>query len=339
MSRARVAVARNTRGTSEYQVLSAATLALVEQYQRRLDTIEDDFRQYHTEVQSYKAGVEHAMSELVFTQNRICTVLEHLPNQLQARLGDHAPRPPPFPPPRRRRRQRNRRRRSPSSLPSVEEAVDDELALADAGGNDDDVAESSSSDDEDVDSSDPDEGDENVFLADLWGGPAPVAAVADVPAAPPVAPVIPVPTVAGLRPPPVPISSVERLMATERVPDFDTSMPVSLVSLLADWRARQLGAYEKVKGKQSRWGISIAQAYGKRLYLMGLIRSAAPNAPRPDARPRTLVEMEDLAAVEMDRLRVSGGQISMASYYASRKRNDTRTDKRKSKNSSDEGGI
>ena len=344
MSRVRVTNAHRTRGTSEYQVLSAATLALVEQYQRRLDTIEDHFRDYHTEVESYKAGVDHALSVVVSTQNQICAVLEHLPNQLQARCGNHAPSPPPSPPPprRRRRRHRNRRRLSPSSLPPADDAVDEVIARFDAGCNHEEAAESSSSDEEDDESSDPEPGGDDVYLADLWPGlAAPVVPQVPAPPAPPPAapPVLPVPTVASLRPPPVPISAVERLMATERVPDFDTKMPVSLVSLLADWRARRLGAYESVKGKQSRWGISIAQAYGKRLYLMGLIRATAPNAHRPDNRIRTRVEMEDLAAVEMDRGRIAGGQTSMASYYAQRKRNDTRTDRRKTKNSSDEGGI
>jgi hypothetical protein len=108
-------------------------------------------------------------------------------------------------------------------------------------------------------------------------------------------------------------------------------MPHSVVGLLADWRLMELEHYKKVKGRVRLWGNNRAQSYGKREFLMGVIRSIAPNMPRNDARPLTQVEKEDKAAAYLDERRVDKDD-SMSNYYDHWKRRDPNVKKRKKKN-------
>lgn len=341
-------IAQRARGTDEIKNLNGATLALVEQYQRRLDTLEAEVRMYQELVQGYKESVEHSFGEVVRTQDAICAALQHLPLQLQQLLPVAQPIPVAQPPQqrqrRRRHRHRNRRRHSPptSSSSEGEEEEDDPSAPGDSSVSTG-RASAAAADAADMDAyQDYDENDNNDHDDDGdddgQDPPAADVAAAGAPTAPVAAVVVPPPATAIQERRPRPMTINDRLMATARVPNFNTAMPTSVVDLLADWRLMELEKYTKVKGRVRLWGNNRAQSYGKREFLMGIIRKVAPNVPRVDARALTQVEKEDMAATLMDQRRVDKDD-TMSNYYDHWKRTDPKVKKRKKKtNTGNEAG-
>jgi hypothetical protein len=314
---------RRTRGADQMNCLQGGTLALVEQYHRRFDVQEQEFRALQEDVKSYKASVDRSFAELVTTQRQICAALEHLPNQLLS-LFQPVDRPPGNRSRRRRHRNRNRRRHVGAAMPSSPDDDDEEEVLGEGSQEDEHSGDDSPRSEDDV-------GVDGGEASDESG---------DVPVeAPPFAPtetlhlnITPPAATAIVIPPPPVVTVNEALMAQPRQPTFNNALPSSAVAILADWRLLRLDDFADVKRRTKVWGTPKAQAYAKREYLVEHIRDCAIRVVDPPGpHPATRIEREDMAAVTIDFRRVDAG-LTTGEYLIYLKKRDPKVRARKKKN-------